>query len=259
MLNLNSWFRSNKLSLNIEKSSFVIFRSPKKRVPNTPEHIEFLNFRIKRVSSMKFLGIILDEHLTWELQINEVCNKLKSMFHAFYNIRNFLSKENIKTIYYTLIYSRIKYGIAVYGQASITKMKRIQILQNRLLKVLADKVFRYSTDKLHDEFEMLKVTDVANQEILTFVFNYFNGNLPTIFQNYYVTFGEENGIFTRNSNNIIRNIRRNTNYGAYSIKARGSDLWNHLNNEIKTSYNSKQFRVKYKLSRFPYETIELNN
>ena len=106
---------------------------------------------------------------------------------------------------------------------------------------------------------MLKVTDVANQEILTFVFNYFNGNLPTIFQNYYVTFGEVNGIYTRNSNNIIRNIRRNTNYGAYSIKARGSDLWNHLNNEIKTSYNPKQFRVKYKLSRFPYETIELNN
>ena len=74
----------------------------------------------------------------------------------FYNIRNFVSKENIKTIYYILIYSRIKYGIAVYGQASITKMKRIQILQNRLLKVLADKKFRYSTDKLHDELKCLK-------------------------------------------------------------------------------------------------------
>ena len=90
---------------------------------------------------MKFLGIILDEHLTWDLQINEVCNKLKSMFHVFYSIRNFISKENIKTIYYTLVYSRIKYGISVYGQAGIKKINRIQVLQNKLLKVLAGNKF----------------------------------------------------------------------------------------------------------------------
>ena len=253
MLELNSWFSNNNLSLNIDKSSFIIFKSPKKKIPDLPTHIKFLDFKINRTTSMKFLGIILDEHLTWDLQINEVCNKLKSMFHVFYSIRNFLSKDNIKTIYYTLVYSRIKYGIAVYGQAATTKMSKIQVLQNRLLKVLAGKTFRYSTDKLHDEFGLLKVSDITNQEVLTFVFNYFLDNLPPVFQNYYVTFGDENAINTRNANNLIRKIRRNTNFGANSIKSKGADLWNSLKTELKSSFTTKQFRIKYKLSLFPYE------
>ncbi|CAL4187844.1 unnamed protein product, partial [Meganyctiphanes norvegica] len=60
----------------------------------------------------------------------------------------------------------IKYGISVYGQDGITKINRIQVLQNKLLKVLAGKKIRYSTDKLHDEFGLLKVVDFTNQEIL---------------------------------------------------------------------------------------------
>ena len=137
--NLNYWFAANKLTLNADKSSFTIFKSQRKKIDNIPNSINFLNYKIERTSSVRFLGLVLDENLNFDLHINEVCNKLKALFHVFYSIRNFLSKENIKTIYYSLIYSRIKYGIAVYGQAGLTKMKRIQILQNRLLKVLAGK------------------------------------------------------------------------------------------------------------------------
>ena len=138
MLQLNSWFNSNKLTLNTNKSSFTIFKSSRKRI-NLPKSIEFLNFKIERTSSIKFLGIILDEHLTWDQHINSVCNKLRSLFHVFFNIRRYLSKENIRTLYYTLIYSRIKYGLTVYGQAGITKLNKIQFLQNQLLKVLSNK------------------------------------------------------------------------------------------------------------------------
>ena len=94
----------------------------------------------------------MDEHLTWNQHINEVCNKLKSLFHIIYNIRRYLSRENMKTLYYTLVYSRIKYGLSVYGQAGKTKLHKIQVLQNKLMKVLSSKKFRYSTDMLHNEF-----------------------------------------------------------------------------------------------------------
>ena len=141
--------------------------------PSYQNNINFLNYKIEKTSSLRFLELVLDKNLNFDLHINEVCNKLKTLFHVFYSIRNFLSKENINTIYYSLIYSRIKYVIAEYDQAYLTTMKRIQILQNRLLKVLAGNIFLYSTDKLHDDFELLKVDDIANLEILNFVFNYF--------------------------------------------------------------------------------------
>ena len=138
MISLSSWFLANKLTLNTDKSSFTIFKSPRRSI-NLPNSISFLNHKINRVSHIKFLGVTLDEHLSFNQHINKVCNKLKNLFHIFYNIRGFLSKENIRTLYYALIYSRIKYGIVVYGQAKASNIKRIQTLQNKLLKVLAGK------------------------------------------------------------------------------------------------------------------------
>ena len=173
MTQLSNWFTANKLTLNADKSSFTLFKSSKKVIQNVPEHINFLNQKIKRTSHIKFLGVILDENLTWNHHINEICSKLKRLFHIFYNIRNYLSKDNIKTIYYALVYSRIKYGITVYGQACKTKMQRIQTLQNKLLKVISGKDYRFPTNELHDEFDFLLIKDIANQEIVAFVHNYF--------------------------------------------------------------------------------------
>ena len=252
MIALSSWFISNKLTLNAEKTSFTIFKSPRKIINNMPDSISFLNHKINRVSSIKFLGVILDENLSFDKHINEVCNKLKRLFHVFYSIRGFLSKENIRTIYYALVYSRIKYGIAVYGQAKLTKIRKIQILQNQLIKVLAGKKYRYPTDELHNEFNLLKVQDITKQEVLTFVFNFFLGGLPIIFKNYYETFADNHDINTRNANLNIRKIRRNNNFGAKCIKTIGADLWNDLSIEIRKSSNTKQFRFNYRKFILPY-------
>ena len=231
---------------------FTIFKSNRKKIVNLPNKIEFLNFSIDRTTSIKFLGIILDEHLTWNQHITEVCNKLKSLFHIFYNIRRYLSLECMKTLYNTLMYLRIKYGLIVYGQAGITKLNKIQTLQNRLLKVLSSKKFKYSTDKLHNEFEILKVNDMLKQEVLTFVFNYFNNKLPPVFNNYYETLASSHGINTRHGSNLIKKVKHKTEMGAHSIKIQGPDLWNRLDSDLKSISHVKTFRNKYKSSLIPY-------
>ena len=90
--------------------------------------------------------------------------------------------EQVKTIYYALIYSRIKYGISVFGTACKNKLSKIQILQNKLLKVLLAKRYRYSTNSLHNELNILKVTDIARLNSLTFVHNFFQDKLPQMFK-----------------------------------------------------------------------------
>ena len=187
MIALNSWFTANKMTLNTDKSTFTIFKSRRKDIPNLPDKIEFLDFEIKRTPYIKFLGLTLDENLSWNHHIDDVCNKLKSFFHIFYNIRDYLTKKEIQSIYYALVYSRIIYGINVYGQAGPTKMEKIQVLQNKLLKVPSEKKYRYPTEKLHKEFELL-VEDLAKQKLLSFVHNYFSNNLPPVFDNYFDLF-----------------------------------------------------------------------
>ena len=81
MTQLATWLKANKLTLNADKSSFTIFKSSRKVIHNLPDNIEFLGQHIKRTSHIKFLGIILDENLTWSHHINELSNKLKKTSH----------------------------------------------------------------------------------------------------------------------------------------------------------------------------------
>ena len=244
MIELNSWFRSNKMTLNADKSSFTIFKSNRLYVPNLPDQIEFLDMKINKSSSIKFLGLTLDENLSWDQHINELSNKLKSLFHIFYNIRDFLNEKDIKMLYFTLVFSRIKYGIALYGQAAQTKVKKIQVLQNQLLKVLSKKDSDYPTEKLHKEFKILMVQDIKNHEILTFVHNYFNDNLPPVFDDYFNNFNHCYNTRNRNTSFQIRD--HNTDLAALSVQIDGSKQWNNLNNDLKLIPKRKLFRKELK-------------
>ena len=61
---------------------------------------------------------------------------------------------------------------------------KIQTLQNKLLKVLLGKNYRYSTNSLHNDLEILKVSDIAKVNTVTFIHNYFLDRLPKVFKNY---------------------------------------------------------------------------
>ena len=172
-----------------------------------------------------------------------MCNKIKRLFHILNNIRNLLSKDNIKTIYYALIYSRIKYGISVYGQACDTKLKRIQKIQNQLLKVLSGKKFRFPTDELHDEFELLMVKDISEQEVLTFVHNFFSDNLPPVFNGYYETLASNHNRNTRNGSYLLKIPRNTSDITSSTIKIKGAKLWNKLNKNLKNIPKAKNVKV----------------
>ena len=63
------WFVSNKLSLNVDKTKFIIFRTADKTIPTIPV-ITINSIEIRNVSEIKFLGVFIDELLNWKFHIN---------------------------------------------------------------------------------------------------------------------------------------------------------------------------------------------
>ena len=151
-----------------------------------------------------------------------------------------------------MIYSRIKYGISLYGQAGTSKLKRIQTLQNCLLKVLTKNTYRFSTDELHNSLDLLKVKDIADQEVVTFVHNYFSNRLPPVFAGYFGTLFSQHGMNTRNGTNLLTIDSHDTDIAASSTKILGAKLWNKLDNSLKNLPNIKTFRAKLKRHILPY-------
>ena len=203
-----------------------------------------------RAKSIKYLGITLDEFLNWNEHVASTIKSLNSLFSVFYNIRRYLTIEHIKVIYYAMIYSRIKYGICAYGFAKKENMDKVQILQNKLLKVILEKDRRTPTNELHKTLDILQVKDIFLQEISTFVCNYFQGNLPEGFSEYFITMNHPQG--TRgNLKRLVPPLCR-TDLGQKTVKFLGSKTWNDLSPELKAISNPKAFKKAFKNKKIKY-------
>ena len=244
MIQLDEWFTANLLTLNTDKSYFCIFRTTQNHITDLPEVIKFNDKSIMRAKSIKYLGITLDEFLNWNEHVASTIKSLNSLFSVFYNIRRYLTIEHIRVIYYTMIYSRIKYGICAYGFAKKGNMDKVQILQNKLLKVLLEKERRTPTNELHNTLDILQVNDIFLQEISTFVCNYFQGNLPEGFSEYFLIMDHNHG--TRGNLNSLEIPLCSTELGQKTVKFLGSKTWNKLSSELKAISSPKAFRKAFK-------------
>ena len=244
--NVYEWFIHNKLTLNVSKTAFIIFRSKRYPESNLPDSITYNDIKINRVSQIKYLGLIFDEYMSWNAHVADLCNKLKCFFSIFYNIRNYVNKDHIRVIYYTMIYSRIKYGCIVYGLTSVDNLEKIQVMQNKLLKVISHKPYRFSTNKLHNELFLLKFEDIVKQEILSFVHDYVHSKLPSVFANYFQHRHSLADILSGlKPLRLIIPIHK-TNIGANTVKVKGSKFFNDEASNISLNYSLKTFRYKIK-------------
>ena len=143
------WCISNKLTINAEKTNFVLFHTFNKPIPQQLKEIKTEFMTIMRVKSFKYLGLTLDETLNWNEHVNELCKSLIKYFGIFNHIKYKITPVVVRQLYYAFIYSRIKYGIELYGSSSASNMNKIQVIQNKLLKMVLKLDRLMPTNDLH--------------------------------------------------------------------------------------------------------------
>jgi hypothetical protein len=123
---INSWFKTNLLSLNINKTYFLHFQT-NTDIDNALE-INYMNKTVFSVSSVKFLGLLVDDTLSWDKHINKIALKLSSASYALWALTPLLSKNALKMLYFSYARSIISYGIIFWGlSANSIKIFRLQI------------------------------------------------------------------------------------------------------------------------------------
>ena len=98
---VNKWLDSNELSLNIDKTNYIIFHSSSINVSSGSD-IRIGKKYIKRVKFVKFLGLLLDEHLSWKYHLSELSKKLARTCGMFFKIRNLLPLDVLICLYNAL-------------------------------------------------------------------------------------------------------------------------------------------------------------
>ena len=107
------WLDVNKLSLNIGKTNFVIFKSPKHSTHQTM-NIEKGNQPIKKTCYIKFLGVLSGENLTGKYHLTELSKKLARTCGMFFKVRHYFPIDVIH-LYNSLFSPFLQYGILLWG------------------------------------------------------------------------------------------------------------------------------------------------
>ena len=160
---LSQWLKANKLSLNISKTKLIIFH----RNTASIDHTLKLKLDGKRLSSsklVKYLGVLLDEHLQWNDQLAHVKIKLNRAIGILCKIRHNANPTILKGVYHSLFGSNLFYGAQLWGRTNLANQNSIQVLQNRAIRKICFKKSNEAVSGDFKKFRILKFHDLIKSQ-----------------------------------------------------------------------------------------------
>jgi hypothetical protein len=137
---VNEWFRNNLLSLNLNKSTYLQFRT--KNTQKLDLNITLMNNQITNSTNIKFLGLNTDDTLSWKSHINQILLRLSSACYAIKVITPLMSEDTLKMIYHSYVHLVITYGLILWG--NLTHNTDIFKIQKWIIRIMTKSISRDS-------------------------------------------------------------------------------------------------------------------
>ena len=207
---LSEWLRANRLLLNSGKTEIVIFK------PKTKEISKTLNFRvsgqkIKPKNSVKYLGLLLQDDLSWDTHINTLLKKLNRAIAILSKIRHYTPKWLLRTIYYSIFNSHMIYGCQIWALRHTSLVTKITKLQEKAMRIINFQPPETNTNTFFKETKILKFEDFLKYRTIKFVKETIDQHGPKSFRNFFTLAQNVHNHHTRGAtNNLIDMPQTNT-------------------------------------------------
>ena len=136
------YMKTNQLHINLSKCAHMYFR------PNLQYNVlelqgmtkafryQLMDKKFKKTDKVKFLGVIIDENLTWDDQIKQLENKLLATIVLIKRVKKFIPSSHYLKIYQSLIVSHLTDGISCWGGVYYSKLRKLFNIQKRCIRIL---------------------------------------------------------------------------------------------------------------------------
>src|ERR1043165_3670649 len=237
---INNWFNANKLTLNTDKTNFIIFKSHRKIKPLNWS-LSLNSSPIAQVDSTKFLGVFIDQHLTWKTHIDYIALKIAKNIGILKRIAYLLPKDIKKSLYFTLIYPYLNYCNFIWASNYPSRLHKLTMLQNKAIKMIEGAESRASSYPIFTRLKLLNINQIRNYQIADLFYCFENELLPNLFANYFSKASSTHKHDTRAAS-LYRPIKTRTTLRSFTIKSLGPQVWNSIPSHIQKEKNRRQFK-----------------
>ena len=169
---LAKWFAMNKLSLNLSKINYMLFRN---RPPDIEINLFINNRQITRVYVTEFLGVYIDESLNWKYQINTVRLKLSKVAAVIYKANCLIDRNGMYILYCSLFLPHLSYCCEIWwGNTYTTNIRCITISQKRVIRLVCGVKRLEHTSILFQQLGVLKCVDLVKIKTAIIMFKAFH-------------------------------------------------------------------------------------
>ena len=135
--NASDWFNVNKLSLNVKKTKYSFFykSSKKDNIPLRLQNLNINGFTVEHESSITFLGVGIDENLTWRDHIHTAEKKIAKNIGLLYQGKHYLDDKCLKQIYLVYIHAYLNHANIAWASTHKIKLKKVQSKQKHALRI----------------------------------------------------------------------------------------------------------------------------
>lgn len=244
---LSNWLILNRLKLNTNKTKCMIIASKTnyKNICIANVNVLISNEKIEIVNEIKYLGVILDKFLKLNKQVDCVAKKIAKKIGFLTRIGNTVSLKARLKIYQTIVQPHFDYCSSVLFLVGETQIQRLQILQNRGMRVILQCNKYTAISRMHSALNFLPVRDRIVHNLLIFMYKITKYDRPTYFKDAIIRNNQIHEHNTRSANQF-RTVQINKHATSSTIFDEGLVLFNSLPDATRNASSIGVFKRQLK-------------
>ena len=230
-----SWCCANRLSINISKTNMMLFSNILS--PHDLADVYMNHIKIDYAPSTRFLGVIIDDKLKFNLHIKEITKKISKNIGVLYRLKPYLPSNTLLSVYRSIIECYINYCNILFGNASDTHLSPLIIAQKKAVRIVANQPPLAHSNPIFSNLNLLKVSDFYKYNLGIYMWKNEHIFAPNFRVNLYNT----------RSGDYYEPSRQRLSLALYqSIMYRVPHNWLQIPNPIKNSPSLHSFKRNYK-------------
>ena len=239
MNSINNWLLSNKLTLNVAKSHYLIF-SRNKSIPSNILPIKINDKILDLKKSTNYLGLNIQNNLKWDNHVNYISNKLHKFNSILYLTRDYLNRSSLLSIYHSLVYSCLSFSNIIWGKTSQRNTNKLIRDQKKIIRTI---MYRNRSHHTCADFQNLEILNIKNiNKYFAGIFVYKSLHNLCYPQNYFFTSDHFINNYNLGNSNNLRPPHARTNQGQSSPSIYCCHVWNVIPYEIRTKPSVPSFK-----------------